>query len=268
MLSTEFIQYKDLIREKLQQFEGIGLKELDRVKLLNRVDTKFIFNVHLLPSILKKLSKSYYILDIKGVRLNEYASIYFDTPDLFLYELHHNDRKNRYKMRYRKYVDSGLSFFEIKFKNNKGRTIKKRVRTQDIWSYLDEEAIGLIHKASSIDETKYFHSIDINFARLTLAEKNYKERATIDLGLNYVANGKEVEYEQLVIAELKQEKADRRSPLTKCLKEHGILPYKVSKYCLGILSCYDDLKYNRFKPKLRTVQKIQAMTFDEELLTL
>jgi len=167
-------------------------------------------------------------------------------------------------MRYRKYVDSGLSFFEIKFKNNKGRTIKKRVRTQDIWSYLDQEAIELIHKTSSIDETKYFHSIDINFDRLTLAEKNYKERATIDLGLHYIANGKNVGYEQLVIAELKQEKADRRSPLTSCLKEHGILPYKISKYCLGMLSCYEGLKHNRFKSKLRTVEKIISQPFFSE----
>jgi len=257
--TSEFLVNKQKIEEKLKIFESIGLKELDNVQLLNRVDTKFVFNINLMPSILEELSESYYILDIKDVRLNEYASIYFDTPDLELYNLHHNGRKNRYKMRYRKYVDSGLSFFEIKFKNNKGRTIKKRVRTQDIGYAFGEDAVNLIHTTSSLDETRYQHSIDINFFRLTLAEKDYKERATLDIGLHYVVDGKKIGYEELIIAELKQEKADRRSPMVSCLKNHGIHPYKISKYCLGILSCYDGVKYNRFKPKLRAIDKIQTM---------
>jgi len=88
---------------------------------------------------LEDLRAYYRILDINGVRQNQYDSIYFDTPDLDLYHLHHNDRKNRFKIRYRKYVDSNLSFFELKMKNNKYRTIKKRFKTKDIQNYIIED---------------------------------------------------------------------------------------------------------------------------------
>ena len=67
------------------------------------------------------------ILQIDGKRKHDYKSLYFDTEDRKFYNDHHNQRVNRYKVRYREYVDSGLVFLEIKCKNNKGKTIKKRL---------------------------------------------------------------------------------------------------------------------------------------------
>ncbi len=251
------LNHKYNINKIINMFNGVGLKELDQVSLLNRVDTKFIFDIEKLAVVLLELQKHYSILDINGTRLNQYDSIYFDSPDLKLYHLHHNDRKNRFKIRYRKYVDSDLSFFELKMKNNKGRTNKKRIKTDDIYKYLTSEAKALFDKNISDREKWNFQfCIQILFNRLTLVDKKFSERATIDLNLTYQKDTNKVVKDRLVIVELKQSKQNRKSPMFEILKNNGVYPYKISKYCLGILSCYPNVKYNRFKKKLIKINSL------------
>jgi hypothetical protein len=48
----------------LNEYETIGLSEIDSVRLMNRTDTKYIFPVQKLPEILKLASKSYRIQQI------------------------------------------------------------------------------------------------------------------------------------------------------------------------------------------------------------
>jgi len=260
MEDQQLIEQRNYTSSLLADFDPISLKELDQVKLLNRVDTKFAFSFCKLPSILKDLVPHYSILEIKGVRLNNYNSIYFDSSELDLYLKHHNERKKRFKMRYRKYVDSGLSFFEIKFKNNKGRTDKRRVRTEDIYYQFDEKAVDLMGKGPyAIDPELYRHSIDIDFYRFTMADKDFTERATIDVQLTFKRDEENWIYDQIVIAELKQEKLDRTSHLMRTLKNYHILPMRMSKYCMGILAAEDAVKANRFKNKKRIFEKLNQL---------
>jgi len=248
---------KDSIIPVIQKFDSIDLSDLDKVSLLNRVDSKFIFNLEQLPTILSQLQQYYNILDIKGVRINQYDSIYFDTPDLKLYNLHHNDRKNRFKIRYRKYVDSDLSFFELKMKNNKGRTIKHRFKTPDIYDHFTEPAKELLaNYLSERANWPFVRILDILFKRLTFSDKNFSERATIDIDLRFKRTDGQVFEVPVGIVELKQEKQDRKSPMFGVLKNNGIYPYKVSKYCTGILKCYPDVKYNRFKKKMLKIDQL------------
>ena len=59
------------------------------------------------------------------------TTLYFDTPDRQMYAEHQRGRKNRQKIRVRRYESSGVSFLEVKRKNNKGRTDKKRMEIAD-----------------------------------------------------------------------------------------------------------------------------------------
>ena len=103
-------------------FLPISLEEMDRVKLMDRTDTKFVFHISELSELLQSISQDYFILDMKGLRAHAYETLYLDTVDFDLFRNHHNGKLNRYKIRYRNYKESALAFFEIKFKNNKGRT--------------------------------------------------------------------------------------------------------------------------------------------------
>jgi len=105
---------------------------MESVALMNRTDTKFVFRADRLPDFLNSIKSEYRILNINDKRASKYETLYFDTPDFKLYKEHHRGKASMYKVRHRIYVDSQLHYFEIKFKNNKGRTIKNRIKRNEL----------------------------------------------------------------------------------------------------------------------------------------
>ena len=107
----------------LLKFEPISLEEMDSVKLMERTDTKYVFPISELAEILEGMITQYRLLEINNVRIQRYESLYYDTKDFLLYRKHLIGKPDRYKIRFRRYIDSdGLTFFEIKHKNNRGTT--------------------------------------------------------------------------------------------------------------------------------------------------
>ncbi|MCX6266734.1 MAG: polyphosphate polymerase domain-containing protein [Bacteroidetes bacterium] len=244
-----------IIDEMLAPFEPVSLEKMDEVKLLNRMDSKFVFNAGKLPAILAQLYSSYYILEINQVRLQRYETLYFDTPEHRLYMDHHNKHLNRFKVRSRKYADSGLCYFEIKFKNNKGRTIKKRNKQAGP----QEEIIGKQAQAL-ISLTKYTPEmllpvLRIDFSRITLVNHGMSERVTIDTGLSFSNGQKERTYPGVIIAEVKQDRS-HSSAISALLHQEHVPGTKISKYCLGIISLNNHIRQNNFKEKLRYINKL------------
>ena len=238
----------------LNSFEPLTLEELNNVRLLDRMDTKYIFHIRQLPSILQDLKQDFRCLDITGIRNNQYQTIYFDTNGLAMYLHHHNKRSNRYKVRLRQYGDSGINFLETKFKNNKGRTIKTRIKRDEFLTGFDEKANAFIEKTPyPSDSLKPV--LQVNYSRMTFAGKTDPVRLTIDTGLHYIFNGQEKGYPSLVIAEIKQNKS-AHSGFHYMMRRHHIQALSISKYCLGIMSLYEGVKKNNFKRKLLTIQHI------------
>ena len=243
------------INEALKDFEPISLLEMDRVKLMNRVDTKFAFSVTEFLTFLPHLANQYSILEIEGTRTPFYESLYLDDSQFTFFRDHHNGRTNRFKVRYRKYVESNLSFLEIKHKV-KGRTDKSRIKVDDI-------PLDLLEK-----HTKFIEGIvtqDVNlkpvmwnsFHRMTFVNKTENERLTLDFDLTFKWNDKTQNFNNLIIAELKQENVNRNSVFYQLMKSRYIRPYRLSKYCIGSIELYgDSLKFNRFKKKLLQLKKI------------
>jgi hypothetical protein len=141
-------------------FRALTLNELDKVKLLNRKDTKYVFTQSQLPSILEQLIPSYKILEIENERVFIYDTIYFDTHDFKFYTQHHNGNKKRYKIRSRTYQNTGQSFFEIKVKNNKNRTIKKRQLLDKAIIDIGEKEQKFISDIIGTKDDKYINTDD------------------------------------------------------------------------------------------------------------
>lgn len=249
---------------QLESFDKLSLSDLDGVKLQNRCDTKFTFHISKLPQFLDLIKSDYGVLSINDQSLMDYHSLYYDTSDFDFYLNHHNKRRNRVKIRYRKYVVSDLTFFEIKYKNNKGRTVKKRVKVDDIEeSFSGEAAIHYeternLSKALSQVDQELKPSIWVNFSRITLADSSFQERATIDLNLHYKKDDKIIHCDNLVIAELKQPMFSRQSKFIRALNQLHINPMRISKYCYGMKQMYPDLKSNNFKSKFNRINKLSA----------
>ena len=242
----------------IAKFSPISLNEMDDVKLMNRIDTKFAFNANKMPELLVQLMPFYRILEIDGKLIHDYKSLYYDTDDRKFYLDHHNSRVNRNKIRFREYVGSKLTFLEVKLKNNKGRTIKKRMKVDAIPKELSKEHREYIKKIISkplqVDAKQW-----INFSRLTLVHKTQKERLTIDIDLSFENKKESGNLKDIVIAEVKQERMSRSSDFIRIAKEMSILPMRLSKYCISTMQLWKNIKQNRFKKKQLFINKLKQV---------
>lgn len=243
----------------MSEFDAITLGEMESVRLMDRRDTKFMFRAEQLPLVLQKLAPAYRILEIDNLRLQRYISRYYDTEEFKFYLDHHNGRMNRYKVRLRRYTDCLLHFLEVKYKDNKGRTRKKRMEipAEDFEKeFLSAGELKYVHKRMGYDPGTLNPVVRIEYSRIALVNRDMKERATIDLFLTFKANDRTAEFHHIVIAEVKQDGLSMSSDFIRLMGETGIHQVRFSKYCFGINMLYPQLKYNRFKRRIMAYNKV------------
>jgi hypothetical protein len=244
----------------VNSFDKITLEEMEGVKLMDRTDTKFTFHIDQLEIILNEMKGHYKVVEIKGTRICSYETLYYDTGGLKLYHEHHSGKLNRYKVRKRNYADSGIAFLEVKFKNNKGRTIKQRVKEKGSKEDFESAATDFLTKQLPFDPKSLRPAVWVNYSRITLVNKKDAERVTIDIGLNFMKEDKTYKVDQLVIAEVKQGKK-AHSPFVDGMKTHHIREGGISKYCMAIAATHTRIKINNFKEKLISIHKITQHDF-------
>ena len=246
----------DTLDEILKEFEKCSLSELDTVKLMNRVDTKYVLNKKSLLEVMPRLVKNYKCLEIDGKSLLSYKNLYFDDDELICFQDHHRKIPNRFKVRIRKYIETDTVFLEVK-KKHKGRTNKTRVVIKDFVNSLKTDHISFINETIG-SNCKLIPSLWNDFQRITLVNKAKTERLTLDFNLAFEFNDRKKAYPNIVIAELKQSNVNRTSDFYQELKRRLIRPYKVSKYCVGSMNIYNRgvLKTNRFKQKDIYINKL------------
>lgn len=248
------------VTDLLSSFGQITLSEMDNVQLMSRTDTKFVFNTKLLPELLQELKQNYRVLNVDGVNVNDYKTLYYDTDEFMFYHQHQCGKGNRCKVRQRTYVQSDLHFFEVKNKNNKEVTVKKRIKTPENTPDINSKAMDFYHNNAIVNDADLKPKLWVNYARITLVNKNQPERLTLDLNLNF-ENDDQIKFVQnIVIAELKQERRTK-SVFTELMSANEVREFSLSKYCLGIVSLYPEVKQNNFKSKLLTLKKISHEIF-------
>ena len=240
----------------LKDHQTLSLADLEKVKLLDRQDTKFVFNQVQLPLILDKIKPFYRILEINNDLLFTYENTYFDTDDFLFYNQHHNEKRERYKVRFRKYSSNSKTFFEIKIKNNKNRTVKKRLMVEEMNGCLGGREIELVSNIIGLQPNQLTTKLNIQFSRITLADNSFNERLTIDTNLSAKNGSSSKIFDKLVISEIKQKKYNPKSQYIQILRDLRIPEMRFSKYCMGMLHVNKEIKYNRFKPKLLQINKI------------
>jgi hypothetical protein len=245
----------DEINSILESFETIQLKEMEGFELMNRTDTKFTFKSDLLPFILKEIEPYYNCFRIESKKKSDYQNLYYDTESLDLYKQHHNGKLNRYKIRHRTYVDSNLGYLEIKFKSNKGRTHKKRMVQKTPSAIFENGAYKFLAEELPFDPRLLKPTVQVNYSRITLINKKSAERLTIDLNIQFINGNRVVNLDNLVIAEVKQEKT-KGSYFLSVMKNLNIRQSPISKYCFALAFTRKEVKKNNFKEKLLALRTI------------
>ncbi len=241
----------------LTTFSPITLAEMDEVKLMNRRDTKFVLPVSGLATILTKLQPHYALVNIEGHLYTTYRTLYFDTVDFKLYQKHHSGHLNRYKVRHRTYVETNVGFLEVKFKNNKGRTQKDRIKQKEVELKWTEKSEIFLNKFTPYVPNELMPALWVNYKRITLVGKLAKERVTIDFELEFKHATNTVNVGNMVIVEVKQG-TKSKSKVLEILKENKIKEAAISKYCFAAQCLFPELKRNNFKEKIHSIHKILA----------
>lgn len=249
--------------DSLDPFKPVELSQMDSIRLMNRIDTKYLTDVITLKEILKEAAAcGYFSFETDGKRIHGYRSMYYDTPSLQMYLDHHNRRLVRQKLRIRCYETSGETFLELKTKNNHGRTKKKRLEIAPEkyrMTAIDDAVISeWLDDKMTYDRVEMAPALETLFSRITLVNPEKTERSTIDFDLrfNNVRRGTSANMGDLAIIEVKQD-GNFPSKMRDMLLEYRVKPVRISKYCIGTAMTDDSVKSCRFKQKLLLINKMK-----------
>lgn len=243
--------------------EPITLEQMSDIRLMNRLDTKYVASKQQLIQLLALVQEKYYVQETLDNRIIPYLTTYYDTDNHLMYTMHHNKRARRMKVRVRTYVASGDTFLEVKNKNNHARTKKKRIPVPSQDDFRDTDgASSLVQRKTGLQLDTLNAVVRNQFDRVTLVNKGKTERLTIDFNISFhnIETQHDHGTDQLVIIELKRD-GNVFSPVTNLLRDIHVHPTGFSKCCIGMALTDPSLKQNNFKPKLRNLEKINGRPF-------
>jgi hypothetical protein len=239
-------------------FAPVSLNNLNaKAGMLERLDNKYVVDAAVLRRAVPELARHFDMLEIDGRRAFTYETCYFDDSERRSYFDHHQGRRRRAKVRIRKYADAGRCFVEVKLKDKRGITVKKRLPYDTAkFGTLDSTALDYVHRVYRAQYDREFpyeisRVLDMRYVRMTLVAKSGGERMTIDSRLRFITpTGSRAVADDRFIIETKSANgngtADR---ILRVLHQH---PTKhCSKYCAGLAVLHEGIRRNRFLPALR-----------------
>jgi len=248
----------------LDGFNTISLDEMSSIRLMNRIDSKYLANEDQLRRLLELARGDYMVQSIDGIRQSEYSTQYLDDKYNTMYLNHHNGRLTRQKVRIRTYIDTADNFFEVKLKNNHGRTKKKRIHLNGADTYIQDGAAQFLEENAilSIPLSDLTPKVANHFKRITLVNNARTERLTIDRELSFYnkETGLERNMDNLVVIEVKRD-GNTYSPIQDLLRQLRIFPSGFSKYCIGMALTTPGIKRNLFNDRIRKIEKLTSICF-------
>lgn len=238
----------------------ITLDEMAGIRLMKRTDTKFLANKALLMQVLALAKDDYYVQQIGDKMIAQYRTVYWDSPDYRFYHMHQAGHRPRTKVRVRTYEDSGgLTFLEVKKKDNHGKTKKKRIEVTGQESVFESGGDEFVIKHTGCSLNEFHPCLQNHFHRITLVNRGKTERLTIDFDIDYTNfdTSMQANSDQLVIIELKRDGLVY-SPIKEILMRLRIMPHGYSKYVIGSHTTNPALKANMLKEKMREIAKRNA----------
>lgn len=240
------------------------LHEVQIAALQDRIDTKYLLTEAQALTIFDRLTDRYKVLEVEGYRGGHYRTLYFDTPAFSMFYAHHTGLRPRHKVRIRSYVDSRISFLEVKRKTNRNRTVKSRIPIEAAPTF-DARAAAFLATQCPYNPADLIPRIYNEFLRVTLVGVQHLERLTLDFCISLGFDDVRFDLPGLVVVEVKQLKYSAQTGIFHQLHEQHLLPTSFSKYIFASTQLMPIVKHNRFKERHRRVEAVlaagQAQTF-------
>ena len=239
----------------LASFRDAPPRLLEQRALQQRIDRKFILPATMLAPLLADFSPHFSVVRAATAVLATYYTVYCDTAGRLMYENHRRGRLPRHKVRVRHHLDRRLSFVEVKCKTADARTTKARLPLPFGEVKLDGVAGEFLAACCPIRPDKLSPQLSMTFHRLTLVGNETDERATIDLDLEFSADGVRRPLRGLAVAEVKQATYRNDTPSLRALRALHIRERAFSKYCIGT-ALLAPVRSDAFRPTLRFVDRL------------
>ncbi|MFK0007910.1 polyphosphate polymerase domain-containing protein [Paenarthrobacter sp. NPDC090520] len=241
----------------LSQLPAVGLEELTtEAALLTRVDRKYLVPSASARRIFAGFTTEARVLEMDGSRTFAYDSVYFDTPELDSYMMAAHGRRRRFKVRTRTYVDSAVSFLEVKTEGARKATVKERIPYEPCdRDRLTDEGLAYVNEtlAAAIGDVEFGPMepvLSTAYHRTTLYLPDSGSRATIDTDVTWQRpDGQPWVLDNAVVVETKSGSAP--GPLDRHLWAHGVRPCRISKFATGMAALHPELPANRWNQTLR-----------------
>lgn len=235
----------------------ISLADMSAIRLMNRTDQKYVTNFSTLTDLLALVRGKYFVQETGGRRVSSYATTYWDDPAHHMFRQHQVGHMPRRKVRVRTYVDSGLSFLEIKNKDNHGKTFKNRVAVPSVQAVLGGKAgHDFLESQTGLTFADIEPQLANKFSRITLVNYAKTERLTIDFNLSFFnySTQERQDMPDTVVIELKRD-GRAPSPILPMLRKLRIKPSGFSKYCIGQTMTDSAIHPGLFKKRLVKIRK-------------
>ena len=220
---------------------------MELAELQTRVDRKYLIGPAVFARLTDELGDRFAVLEIDRLRAFRYESVYFDTPELDSYLSAAHERRRRFKVRTRTYLDSGGCVLEVKTRGGRGETVKQRMEYDVRWrDRLTSEAHDFVRECTGLVEPQRLApTVTTSYRRTTLVDVVARTRLTCDNGLVCsTGDGRAVSLPDELLLETKS--AGGPTTTDRFLWAGGHRPTSVSKYCLALAALDPTLPANKW----------------------
>ncbi len=214
--------------------------------LQKRYDTKYVLAVGAAVELLQVLDPRWQVLQVDRKRSTAYQSSYYDDQDFGLFHDHVKGRRQRYKVRTRRYGNDPNEMLEVKLKSGRGGTDKRRMQrtvafgtelTNVERQWLSDTVLDAYGRRP---EAPLKYTLGLDYTRRTMFNPVSGDRLTIDSGIVAQADsGSASPVGDAVIIEVKS--VGWACPTVRLLHGHSIRPLTFSKYCAALSALHPEL---------------------------
>jgi hypothetical protein len=231
----------EALEETVDVLRPVELAELDAAAALSRrLDRRYLVSVADIARVLATLAPTHRVLEIAGRRRLAYRSVYFDDPARATLRAHAQGRRRRFKCRTRVYADTATAFFEVKLKDRRGETVKRRQphAAEDAATLTPDAEAFLAAVLGEAYGTTPPHALapvlHNRFERLTVADLGGGSRMTCDLGIEVAHTSGAAARLRADLAIVETKSRTGRSKADALLLAAGARPVAFSKYAVGL----------------------------------
>lgn len=244
----------DVLESVVQRLRPATLGEtVEAAALQTRIDRKYIVAPELLAPLVQGLGAGVQALEIDGERCFAYESVYFDTPALDSFRGASTQRRRRWKVRTRTYVESGECMLEVKTRGAHEETEKDRMPYAiGVRRHLTGPALAFVNERVLLPDRgrELAPVLTTTYRRATLLDAVAGARLTVDSGLVCSADdGRAIALPEHLLIETKS--AGTPTSADRLLWQLGQRPMAISKFGIGMACTRPGLPANRWHRPIR-----------------